>query len=619
MAGLDYLRELRSAPAPLTRLQKQLVMALFIVIAVSRLIALSKTLVDWDEALFCGGVNDYNVAVDHPHAPGYPLFVLAGKAARLIADSDFHALQIVVTLAAMLLFPAAFYFARELRLPFGAALASATLLPFLPTVWYFGGTALSDVPALCVSLFAAATLLRGGRNARAYLVGMLLLGVSGAIRSPSVMMLAVPAVVAFGALRSFRTLLAGGVIAGTVIVGSYTGAALASDNFPHGFLERVQHNRQHVRDNDSYRNPSRPSLRDLAPLILGLPFRGGKTGMLLTTLAVAGVLVAIVRRRGALLVILAMFVPVALVTWIMLDITSATRYAVAYLPMYPLLAAIAIGEIASWFRRYRDAALAFATFAFVVMFTRWTYPTLRMVATTDSPVYAALQWVHDSLRPGGPKIYIDNEFFLHASYLLRDRDYQVIWETDDLPESEFRPGNVYLLEGGASQPGARVFTRADPKRIRELARPRYGAVSAVPMEKMLRFGKGWYQAESDGSHSWRWMNSTSVTRMESFGSEPGELRLGFHVPLDTMKRPPLLTITWNGAVIEQRQLKATDVDIDLRYVLPSRSDLPNELHVEVDQSVNPMRLGISTDNRDFGLMLTAFSWKHVAGQPQIRK
>lgn len=614
MAVLDYLRELRTAPAPLTRLQKYLLAALFVAIALTRLVGLSKTLVDWDEALFCGGVNNYNVAVDHPHAPGYPLFVLAGKAARLIADTDFHALQIVVTLAAMLLFPAAFYFARELRLPFAAAVAGATLLPFLPTVWYFGGTALSDVPALCVCLFAAAMLLRGARNPRAYLAGMLLVGVAGAIRSPSVMMLAVPALVGFAALRSFRTLLVGCVIAGSIIAGSYTGAALASDDFPNGFLDRVQHNRQHVRDNDSYRNPSRPSLRNLAPLILGLPFRGGKTGILLTSLAIAGVVVAIARKRVAALVIVAMFLPVAVVTWIMLDITSATRYAVAYTPMYPLLAAMAIFEIGSWFRRYRDPAIAFAALSFVVMFTRWTYPTLRMVATTDSPVAAALEWARQQIRPGGPKIYLDNEFYLHASYMLRDRDYPVIWETEDAPESEFRPGNIYLLEGIAGQTGERVFTRADPKRIRELARPRYAAVSAVPMEKMLRFGKGWYQLENDGTHWWRWMNRTSVARMESFGHDQGELRLSFHVPLDTMKRPPLLTIRWNETMIEQRQLTAKDMDIDLRYVLASRPDAPNELHVTVDQSVNPMRLGISKDNRDFGLMLTAFSWKKLGAK-----
>src|SRR2546423_408009 len=59
-------------------------------VALTRIPALSRSLWDWDEALFCFAMQDYDVAAYRPHPPGFPLFVAAARVARtLLSLSDF--------------------------------------------------------------------------------------------------------------------------------------------------------------------------------------------------------------------------------------------------------------------------------------------------------------------------------------------------------------------------------------------------------------------------------------------------------------------------------------------------------------------------------------------------
>ena len=127
---------------PLSRTQRNVAMALGALVAVTRLLAVSRSMWDWDEALFTMGVRGYDVAQHHPHPPGYPLFIVAAKAVHLAVPDEFRAVQAVVVAAALALFPALFFLGRELRFPFAVAAGGAAICAFFPNVWYYGGTAL---------------------------------------------------------------------------------------------------------------------------------------------------------------------------------------------------------------------------------------------------------------------------------------------------------------------------------------------------------------------------------------------------------------------------------------------------------------------------------------------
>ena len=598
----DFLRELRTASEPLTRAQRWLFAGIFAIVIATRFLALSQSLADWDEALFCAGVRDYNVAVDNPHAPGYPVFVGAAKLVRPFVASDFIALRTITLLCAIALFPIAFLFARELRLRNDVALLAATLLLFLPTLWYFGGTALSDVPSLTLTVLSCALLLRGARDPRMFLLGMFVGGLAASIRAHSVMVIAVAGFVAFAAMRSWRVFIAGCAIAAAVCCVSYGAAALNSDDPPHGYWSRVQHNAEHVRNHDSFRNPHRPPLPELASHFFVKPFRGGKMGYIVFGFAVVGLLVTLVRRTSLALLILALFLPMALFTWIMLDMTSGTRYAIAYLPMYALFGALGIAALAASNR----VAMTIVGIGVVAMFIRWTYPTLRVLATTDTPVVAAFKWVHDNVPPSA-KVYVDNDFVLHADYLMRGRDYTMVWEEKTILPEDYRRGNYYIIDGVAQTEGAHVFMRENAAKLMDLARPRYFRVSVVPLDTMIAYIDGWYTAESNTEEWWRWMGKSSLTRLPAL-DRTGRLTLNFYVPLDSVPHPPTLTVTWNGTVVHRQRCtsKDTDVIVDLPSAQPA-----NELALTVDVAANPGKLTGSKDTRDLGLMLRGIGWEKV--------
>ena len=92
---MKFLETLTQPPAPLTRAQRVTLIAGTAVALATRFLARGHSMWDWDEALFCLGVRDYNVILHHPHPPGYPLFIAAAKLVRFAVNSDFLALQIV--------------------------------------------------------------------------------------------------------------------------------------------------------------------------------------------------------------------------------------------------------------------------------------------------------------------------------------------------------------------------------------------------------------------------------------------------------------------------------------------------------------------------------------------
>src|SRR5881628_3024935 len=83
-------------------------------VAATRIAALARSPWEWDEMAFCLGVRGYDVIRHFPHPPGFPLYIAFAKIARLAAASDFRALQFIVLLGAIALFPLTVALAREL-------------------------------------------------------------------------------------------------------------------------------------------------------------------------------------------------------------------------------------------------------------------------------------------------------------------------------------------------------------------------------------------------------------------------------------------------------------------------------------------------------------------------
>ena len=97
------------------------------------------------------------------------------------------------------------------------------------------------------------------------------------------------------------------------------------------------------------------------------------------------------------------------------------------------------------------------------------------------------------------------------------------------------------------------------------------------------------------------MQRSSTTLFPPIRSN-GVLRFSFHIPLNALPRPPALTVTWNGRVIEQGLCR--DLDNTRQYVVPSRADAANECRITLDEAAQTKE-----DPREFGLQLISVSWE----------
>ena len=232
-----------------------LLSALTVLVALTRLFALSKSLWDWDEGLFCLALRDYNVVFHHPHPPGFPLFIAAAKLVRLVVHDDFHSLRAVSLIASMFVFPAMYALARALGLAFRGAVIAALVLSFLPNVWFWGGTAFSDVFALVLFLAAAALLLRDE-----LLAGSVLFAATLLVR-PQNVLLAYPWLrAAWRRVRAARArdAIASAALIAVLVAAGYGLAARASGGW-HDYIKATREHQHYVASVDGALNPNRPA------------------------------------------------------------------------------------------------------------------------------------------------------------------------------------------------------------------------------------------------------------------------------------------------------------------------------------------------------------------------
>lgn len=430
----------------MTRDERLAAWGLGIFAALMRWPALSLTLWDWDEALFALALRHYDVTAHHPHPPGFPLFIAAAK---LVPLDAFHALQSVTFIASLFVFPAMFFLARELRATPFVAMASALLLAFLPNVWFFGGTAFSDVPSLVLVLVACALLLRGRTSDAALLGGAVVLGIAAGFRPQNLLIGFVPFVLAF--LQRRRTAIVGGCIIAIIVVASFGAAASLSGGWD-AYRETLTRHERYIREADSFLSPIRPWLPQVADDFFIRPFRAWPVNAAITLLALLGL-----RRRPWLA--LAIFGPFLFFAWLYLDFHSASRFSIAYMPLFAMLAAEGIPS------RGRLFTLGVLT----ALLVAWTWPALRVVHTTPSPTFAAMTSIHARV------VYVDERLAAHADLLLPHAQRHLVHVT---PRLVLPAGAVLVKEGASNAPGARNFTRPRD-RLDGIARARYFEVSVI--------------------------------------------------------------------------------------------------------------------------------------------
>ncbi|HVG25806.1 MAG TPA: hypothetical protein VND45_16740 [Thermoanaerobaculia bacterium] len=578
-------------------LQRRILIALSVLIAATRLLAVARSLNDWDEALFSLGVAEYDVTHHWPHPPGYPLFIAAAKAVHLFGVNEFRSLQTIVLLGAFFLFPALFFLAREIGFDYATSICGALLFSFLPNVWVYGGTGFSDVPSIVLGLTACALLLAGRRSRRAFLLGAIVLGIAGGFRIPNLIIGAVPALIATWhrlRARDFGAVIAAMLLGGAIAGGSYLGAALASDTLEN-YRAVVKVQQQYVHDVDSWHNPGRPPLRDAAKTFFLWPIQQQQHMTGLTAFAILGLLAAAIARRWRLLLPLAIFGPLMITSWLNLDIEAAGRYAIAYMAVHALFAAHALRVIGR-----RPAIQAALATAIALVFAIWLWPGLTLQRTTEPPPAAALLWVTRNV-PKGSAVYVHGAFGPHARYLLPDYQTSFYEQIEKIAQVS---SDAWAVEPAVVESAPRTFLWPHTNPLWKVIRRRNFETSVVRLATVVQFGNGWYSSEGSTSEIFRWMGHESFALLPAIPNG-GALSMRMYVPIDTIP-PPAIEVWMNGKLVER--FIGSTATIEKSWRLPSRTDGPNELRIRTSGVAVPAKVRASDDTRELGLRMDGLSW-----------
>jgi hypothetical protein len=605
-----WLDQLGTAPEALTRRQRWFFAIASVVVALTRLFAVSRTLWDWDETLFSHSLLDYDVVHHHPHPPGFPLFVGLARLIHLVVASEFRSLQIITVCGAMLLFPLTVFLGRELRLSFSTAMVAAFLLAFFPNVWFFGGTAFSDVASLALVVLACALLLRGCRDRNAYFFGAFVLALAAGFRPQNLVVGCFPALLSswfrWRVTRSLAQPLAGAAIGAVTLFATYAGAALATGDWRE-YLAAVRHHSAYIAKVDSFRNPARPPLHKMFDDFFIRPYRMREINTTVSLFAAIGVIAAFFRRRTPLLLALAAFGPFCLLGWLMLDRHSTSRFSIGWAPLIAICAAEGVRRaargVAALTRRQRSEAIATAvvTTALVGLMISWTFPALKVVRRKVSPPMQAIAWIHANV-PAGSTIYFDGTVEPFVNLMLRD--YRTERFDGSAPDVAGQRGWVFR-EGVSSHDGGHNFT-FQRRTLWNLARRRYFELSVAPVDTSMRFAAGWHGAESSDTHMYRWMTQSGVVLLGPTATA-GRIVMRGYVPLDALPEPPEITVRLNGVVLGK--FVASSANVERSFVIGPLPAESNELRIETSRIVNPRKEGLGDDARDLGFRLDSLAWR----------
>jgi hypothetical protein len=581
-----------TAPEPITVRQRTIVIVAAIVCALTRFLAMAQSVWDSDEALFAMGLRDYDVTLHHPHPPGFPVFIAMARVARFVVTDDFRALQSVTLIAAMLVFPAVYLFARELRLRFMTCVMAGALFAFFPNVWFFGGGAFSDIPSIVLVLFSVTLLFRGARDRNAYWLGTLLLALAIGIRPQNFLIGLIPGIYATRKRRPLEILVA--LAIGVTVTGvAYGGAAYATGDFDN-YLRVVREHGDYISRVDSWRSPDRPPLWRIFDRFFIKQYQSPALSIVASLLAIISIVGAVRERDRSILWAALTFVPFALLAWLMLDRFSISRFSIGYQPMFALFVADGIRRVGS--RRYWLAPAIAG--ALIIAFIAYTLPALTPVRNERAPSVRAVLAVAEDVDASRVILYVGHTMTPFMDLVLPGFPYKRVLDDRAMPLALADQKRWLLAEITETKPDGFFFQRRRTN-LWNIARHHYFEIKLEPLRDTAQFQSGWYAPEGTGTEEWRWMSGHSVTQLPPANGRT-LLRADFTVPAEVAALNPTITVTLNGQIVERFQSTSGYLERDYR-VTPAQAGQPNVLELSIERT-------ITADGRELGLRLRFLGW-----------
>lgn len=514
----------------------------------------SISLDDFDSGSFALALDHFDIGLQQPHPPGFPVYVAVGRVVRAAVGDRRVALTLLSALSGVI----AVGLMAWLGAAFGsvpAGLVAALWLAVLPVFWLTSDIALSDIPGVMLILAAVACLWQARRKDRIGVVwlaaGAAVSGLCLGLRPQNALPLVIFGFYAiFAPSRSVRSIAARigvALLAGLIAVLVWFLPTITASGGLTRYLSLLGSHSAHVIEIDS---------------LLGQPISGAALGTRLTAmangimalvggdwrlLAIVGlvILVGVVRARWRTTIprLLILWAAIAFIQVFLVESLERPRLYLPFVP--PLLLLAALG----WMRE-RQIVLRAIPAALVVVFLLTTFPLALGLSQQESPPAQAADYIATHYPADKTEVVVDGSFratqlrlpaTMPQLYLGQFNAYLwarsveehqpttlVLLDRDDIWQAAYdavtQGGDYVPIDDRIFSRDPRIFPQHSLVRMQTLVPFRLLSPDqlVLPASGQIRggdeidgrfFGEGWYRAEDVGGVSARWAGQVAQLRI----------------------------------------------------------------------------------------------------------
>ncbi|HEX8231157.1 MAG TPA: glycosyltransferase family 39 protein [Chloroflexia bacterium] len=193
-----HAHTLRTSMVPALFARSQTNVAIMVALALiggmSRLPFVTSTPINWDAVQFALALEKFDLRLHQPHAPGYLLYVMSGRAVNLLVGDPSLSLSLLSVLFSGIAVPLFYALCRQISDDVATAACATLLMLASPLTLYYGATGLTYLPemALAIAVAWAAWRLRDADSMGAVRYAVLLglaLGIVGGVRQTGLLLL----------------------------------------------------------------------------------------------------------------------------------------------------------------------------------------------------------------------------------------------------------------------------------------------------------------------------------------------------------------------------------------------------------------------------------------------
>jgi hypothetical protein len=562
-----------------------------------RIVTMPRTPWENDEFLFAEAVRKFDPSLYHPHPPGYPLFVLLGKAFAAFVGDPWRALVLLNVVAAPV---GCIALIRAVRHWIGSeqiAIAASLLYFLSASMLLHGPLALSDAAAMSFVALAFAALSRrddAEHERRAIETGLWLSAAIGC-RPPLALPIAALFPIVLWSMRTNRQRVACVATFGFVSLMWFLPLMDAAG----GFDKLMAYETKQAAYFAAHDAGMSRGARSAASIVIRFVLHPwGSKYLTLPLICLVALGVPALLRRWRPLLPLFVFTAVHLAFAILsMDPADAARYALPSMIFFALAAALGLEALG------RSAHIPLVPIGGALLFAAasalYVGPILAARTRGPSPPFAAAAFANATYPPETVVLY-DLSLRPHAEYLM-PRFHPAAMEKG-LADHYDQPGVPLVLftDGGSKSPRARTFAWPACDAYGKLTRGFYREVTVEPMPPGARFLPlaGVYPLEhSPAGDAWRWLAPEAAIRLP--GTHARKLAITMALSHDAPYDTNRVRLFVNGH--EAGEVSAARTPAGTVIELPESSSV--EVRFVAEKSFSPAKVLGNRDPRTLAVQL----------------